>query len=780
MKRFFTSLSHSFQFKLLLFNLIMVVLTALALYLYLVNNYDSFIQSSVSETEDSMQEIVKSLVSQYVREKRTATWYQVEAARNNLTVLGKMAQNIVDNYADISDILETSAEVESQKTIFDILLFETGLQEVRYTDDDFAWTSDPASPVDAYIPPSISDDPLAQEKVKIFGLLNIGMNAVYDANENTASIYYIGDENLPVMRIYPNNQIFDSLFLKEQLDVLYWRDKYIEDVVEWERWYTTPDLQAIYNIPLTVESPSVADSGDLVVTMFYPLWDYDKNKFAGAIGADIRLTSIIDNILDIRITDNSFAFLMNNQGEIIAMPQTGIDLFEANFAEIQVGDRAYYRGNLLDSGNEDVQFMGSLVMSGDRGYEVSKIPGYIVAYDSLPALTSNQYTDDIWKIVVIAPENEMFKIFNEARESIASQSVEIRLSSLAILFGLLILAVVISLRFSTVATRDVRALAKAAEEISAKNYDVEVKLRSRDEIGQLGKVFETMASDIRDYTVNLEAKVAERTASLTEANEEIARLNEQLRGENLRLGAELDVARRLQMMIIPSEKETRRIPELDIASYMRPADEVGGDYYDILRVGDALFICIGDVAGHGLPSGVIMLMAQTAMLTLSKSSDGNMERMLSILNRVLYNNIQRIREDKNMTMAILQYKNRQVSVVGQHESVLICRKDGSIQTVDTTDLGLPIGLLEDIDGFIMTSQLKLETDDIMILYTDGITESVNVKNELFGYEGLVASLKRSYKMTAEEIKDYILRDVFAHIGEAHIYDDIALLVLKQK
>jgi sigma-B regulation protein RsbU (phosphoserine phosphatase) len=435
---------------------------------------------------------------------------------------------------------------------------------------------------------------------------------------------------------------------------------------------------------------------------------------------------------------------------------------------------------LEDSSNADVQFMGSLIVNGDRGYEPSKIPGYIVAYDSLPPLTGVDYTDDIWKIVVIIPDNEIFKTFNETRELIASQGTEIRLSSFAILFVLLIVAILVSLRFSTVATRDVRTLAKAAQEISAKNYDVEVKLKSRDEIGQLGRVFENMASDIRDYTVNLEAKVAERTAELTEANEEIARLNEQLRGENLRLGAELDVARRLQMMVLPPDKETRRIPELDIASYMRPTDEVGGDYYDILRVGDALFICIGDVAGHGLPSGVIMLMAQTAMLTLSKSGERNMERMLSILNRVLYNNIQRIREDKNMTMAILQYKNREVSMVGQHESVLICRKDGSVQSVDTMDLGIPIGLQEDIDGFIMTSQLKLDPGDVMLLYTDGITESVNMQNELFGLEGLIASLKRCYKLTAEEIKEHILTDMFAHIGEAHIYDDIAMLVLKQK
>ncbi len=780
MKRILALISHSFQVKLLLFNLIMVILTAAAIFLYLVNNYDAFINKSVTESERSVEQIVNSLVTQYVREKRLSTWDQLAAAQDNLSVLGRMAQNIVNNYSEISVLLAASTDAEAQETIFDIMLFETGLQEVRYTDEDFALTSDASASVDAYIPPEIANDPRAIEKVKIFGLLNIAMEALYDANDNNASVYFIGDEALPVMRIYPNNQVFDSLFLKEELGLLYWRDKFADNAAEWERWFITPDLQAKYSSPLTVEAPYVSDSGELVVTMFYPLWDYETSQFAGAVGADIQLTSIVDNILDIRVTDNSFSFLMNNQGEIIAMPEAGVQLFQVEFSEIEVGGRVYYRGRLSDSPNSEVQFMASLIQNGDRGYDQSSITDQVVAYESLPPLTSKNYSDDVWKIVIIIPENEIFKTFNETRESIKSQSAEIRLSSLAILVAFLFVAMLVSLRFSAAATRDVRMLAEAAKQISAKKYDVEMKLSSRDEIGQLGRVFETMASDIRDYTVNLEAKVAERTAELTEANEEIARLNEQLRGENLRLGAELDVARRLQMMILPPDKETRRIPDLDIASYMRPTDEVGGDYYDILRVGDALFICIGDVAGHGLPSGVIMLMAQTAMLTLSKTGERNMENMLSILNKVMYNNIQRIREDKNMTMAILQYKNREVSMVGQHESVLLCRKDGIVQSVDTMDLGLPIGLQEDIDGFIMTSHLRLEPGDVMILYTDGITESVNLQNELFGLDGLVASLKRCYQLTAEEIKEHILAEMFAHIGEAHIYDDIAMLVLKQK
>ncbi len=81
----------------------------------------------------------------------------------------------------------------------------------------------------------------------------------------------------------------------------------------------------------------------------------------------------------------------------------------------------------------------------------------------------------------------------------------------------------------------------------------------------------------------LEAMVKERTADLATANEAIATLNERLKADNLRMGAELDILRQMQQLILPKQQELEEIEELDIAGYMEPADEVGGDYYDILH-----------------------------------------------------------------------------------------------------------------------------------------------------------------------------------------------------
>jgi len=98
----------------------------------------------------------------------------------------------------------------------------------------------------------------------------------------------------------------------------------------------------------------------------------------------------------------------------------------------------------------------------------------------------------------------------------------------------------------------------------------------------------------------------------------VTAMNEQLQIENLRMGAELNVARRIQQMILPSPQELE-IEGLDIAGYMAPADEVGGDYYDVLYTDDIVTISIGDVTGHGLESGLLMLMTQTAVRTLKEA-----------------------------------------------------------------------------------------------------------------------------------------------------------------
>jgi sigma-B regulation protein RsbU (phosphoserine phosphatase) len=376
----------------------------------------------------------------------------------------------------------------------------------------------------------------------------------------------------------------------------------------------------------------------------------------------------------------------------------------------------------------------------------------------LPPFYDSQYQEDRWRIATVVPESEIFAVLRETDAAISEERSRISQRSLALALGFSLVALVLAVQLSKSVTRDLQTLSAAAEKVSAKDYNVDIQINSTDEIGHLGLAFASMTREIRDYTMNLEEKIARRTIDLQQANTQITRLNEQLKGEN----------------------EMKAFEELDIAGYSRPADEVGGDYYDILRNGDAIYFGIGDVTGHGLPAGVIMLMAQTALLTLVQNGEQDPSRIMDILNQVLYRNILRIRDDKSMTMAVFRYNDRCIEVSGQHESVLILRADSTVEEIDTLAIGFPIGLDDDIGQLLSSERFQLVPGDVMVLYTDGITEAENEQGDQFGLSRLKMSLAQCAHLDAQQILDRIVAEVYDFIGDTRVYDDISALVVKQK
>ena len=287
-------------------------------------------------------------------------------------------------------------------------------------------------------------------------------------------------------------------------------------------------------------------------------------------------------------------------------------------------------------------------------------------------------------------------------------------------------------------------------------------------------------SKLADYARTLEDKVKERTAELAQANEEISALNKKLKQENLRMGAELDVAQKLQQMVLPKPEELEAIDGIDLAGYMDPADEVGGDYYDVLHTNGLVTMGIGDVTGHGLESGILMLMTQTAVRTLQEIKESDPVRFLDTLNRTLYQNVQRMDSDKNLTLAILNYSEGRVSISGQHEETLVVRAGGHIERIDTMDLGLPLGITDDIADFIDHTCVELNSGDGVVLYTDGIPEAFDINKKQYGMERLCAVISHNWQHSAQEIKQAVIDDVRAFIGEQKVFDDITLVVLKQQ
>jgi len=274
-------------------------------------------------------------------------------------------------------------------------------------------------------------------------------------------------------------------------------------------------------------------------------------------------------------------------------------------------------------------------------------------------------------------------------------------------------------------------------------------------------------------------ELQDKTAQLTDANQKILAFNEQLKSDNLRMSAELNVSHHLQQMLLPPVSELSQINDLEIAGFMEPADEVGGDYYDVIQHDGRVLLSIGDVSGHGLESGALAIMVQAAVQTLFASHETDPVKFLGALNHMVYHNVARMKADKDLTLALLEYQNGQLCLTGQHEEIIVVR-EGELELINTIDLGFPIGLIDDIADFVFDTKVQLNQGDVVVLYTDGITEAENLDKKLYGLERLCEVVKQNWQRTAQEILQSVIEDVKQYIGKQKIFDDITLLVLKKQ
>jgi serine phosphatase RsbU (regulator of sigma subunit) len=112
--------------------------------------------------------------------------------------------------------------------------------------------------------------------------------------------------------------------------------------------------------------------------------------------------------------------------------------------------------------------------------------------------------------------------------------------------------------------------------------------------------------------------------------------------------------------------------------------------------------------------------------------------------------------------------------------MIVVRSGGQVERIDTIDLGFPIGLEADISDFVAQIEVQLKPGDVVVLYTDGITEAENQLGLRYGIEQFCEIVSDNWQQSAEEIRKAVIEDVRRHIGKQKVYDDITLLILKQK
>ncbi len=314
-----------------------------------------------------------------------------------------------------------------------------------------------------------------------------------------------------------------------------------------------------------------------------------------------------------------------------------------------------------------------------------------------------------------------------------------------------------------------------------------VVIASRDELGFLGESFNAMMRSLKENAVHLENMVVERGRLLDELrilNEDlehrVALRTEELSSANTKLSAamkelwgEMELAKKIQTLLLP---EKPVILGYDIAASMLPADEVGGDYYDIIAVGGYTWIVIGDVSGHGVPAGLVMMMVQTAIYTvLLGNPDTPPSDLLTTINRSIYGNIQRMNEQKHMTIMVMACGvEGHFTFSGLHEDILLWRaKTEKVEHIRTN--GMWLGLEPNISGMLSEDVMQMEIGDCMVLITDGIIEARR-NGQFFGDERLTAVVESFGRMAAAKVH----AEVWRALEDFQKTDDSTLMVVKRE
>jgi DNA-binding LacI/PurR family transcriptional regulator/serine phosphatase RsbU (regulator of sigma subunit) len=250
---------------------------------------------------------------------------------------------------------------------------------------------------------------------------------------------------------------------------------------------------------------------------------------------------------------------------------------------------------------------------------------------------------------------------------------------------------------------------------------------------------------------------------------------ERQRAERGRLEQEMEIAARIQTSLV---LKTIDVPGLDVAAAMLPATEVGGDYYDVVPFDGGCWLGIGDVAGHGLPTGLVMLVIQSAVAALVVNDpDASPRNAAAIVNAVLFDSVrQRMRQDEHATLLLLRYSAGRIVYAGAHEEILVYRAEiGRCERIET--FGPVFGAVPDVTATLAERAFDLARNDLLILYTDGLTDAMSAAGEFFGVERVCALVEGVADEPVGAVRDALFEGVRAW---APVFrDDVSVVVVRR-
>ena len=238
---------------------------------------------------------------------------------------------------------------------------------------------------------------------------------------------------------------------------------------------------------------------------------------------------------------------------------------------------------------------------------------------------------------------------------------------------------------------------------------------------------------------------------------------------------ELQAAHNLQMSLMP--KSDPRVDGFDISALCNPAEEVGGDYYDYVWLDEAhtqLGIALADVSGKAMKAAMTAVMT-SGMVYREVEGGSTPKEILSRINKPMY-----LKTERNsftaMLFAVLDIEKKTVTLSNAGQTHPLLLRDGRTTELRPSGTHLPLGVMDNIQ--YQQEMAQLRSRDVLLFYTDGVTESMNSNNEMFGFERLEQRIRQLTNETSKEAVQAIVGEANNFAGKAKQHDDMTVVVVR--
>ena len=529
-------------------------------------------------------------------------------------------------------------------------------------------------------------------------------------NFNDAWIYFFAEDKVAEGTLYVSKYHDYSIgFSAEKIDNFYAHFPWFKEVPKEEKIYWS-------------EPYIDQETGRTVITCLLPFMFKNSTILNGLAAISVDLTNIQDNISKFSFNEKGKLLLISRSGLYVTYPDPGIALHTTIF-------------ELAEQLNlPKLSALGKDVLSGHSGMmniavDVKDFNGNAVFfYAPIPQLK--------WGIFLIYSAEQFFFPLHKFRSAIM----------LALLSGLLILFSIISW-ICHYSTRPLLQLSKIAEHYGQGNFLEDFpEIKSADEIGILSRTLSNMRTNLLDYIEK------EKNAA----------------SEKQRSQSELEIAKQIQKSALSVDYPQHKA--FQICSFMEPARQVGGDFYDFFFVGKNKFaIVIADVSGKGIPAALFMMKTQALIKSIAKQEKSASEVFYKVNNELYIGNdtcmfVSAFMAVIDLERGIMEYVN-----AGHTPPFL---DSGNGYKIMSPDKNVLLGIYK--DARFTSGSLQLQSGNRVFLYTDGVTEAENVKTHFYG-ENRLSKILLQKSTTPSETISLVIKDIKKFVKNNEQSDDITML-----